>query len=363
MPKEIILPMNQRYFTREELRDRGMTSYEIDKLVNDGCLIRYANGTYENTSFMGENEETDAEYTTESKNDTPIAFMPAKITMDNKGMARSLVHFVIPERLDSLQLVQMGVQTTLIYNYGPTKCDYEMVHFVLYGKGDVTIDQRRFSVHGGQIFYSPRNAMRYFECDDKEPWAYVWIGFSGEWAKKVIDIAGLSRKKLVADIANIATIDELAAQLALTISKDSSYIAVLPYFYKIIQELMKVRGYEPSQRKHLGLQKEQERDARIVKIVHYIENEYMKDISVNDLADRMSVSRAWLSRRFKEMTGKTIKEYVTDLRISHAKIALAQTSRPIVDIAMDCGYHSPMFFSRVFKQNTGYTPTQWRDRL
>ena len=67
-----------------------------------------------------------------------------------------------------------------------------------------------------------------------------------------------------------------------------------------------------------------------------------------------------MSCKFKEHTGKTIKEYVTDVRISHAKDYLVGTTWSIEQIAENCGYQNPMFFSRVFKQVTGVSPTQWR---
>ena len=89
----------------------------------------------------------------------------------------------------------------------------------------------------------------------------------------------------------------------------------------------------------------------------------MRDIVVADLAAEMDVSRAWLSRKFKELTGKTIKEYVTDMRISHAKEYLSHADCSIAEVAVRCGYDNPLFFSRMFKRTTGVSPSEWKKTL
>ena len=149
-------------------------------------------------------------------------------------------------------------------------------------------------------------------------------------------------------------------QLAQAMEQDSSYLGMMPFFWKIIQELGKTTGYAPNLKKKMGDYSGKRREPKIVEVVQHIEAHYMDQISVNTLAYELSISRAWLSRSFKKLTGKTIKEYIKYLRISHAKDLLTQTPLPISVIAEACGYQNPLFFSRVFNQETGFAPTDWR---
>lgn len=363
MAKEMVLPTTQRYFTIAELAGLGLTYYKINKLVQEGRLVKLDNKRYENTTFVSEESELyeKSEPVSGKGNAMTSMFLPAILMSEVGGMLRSVVHYVIPNRRDALQLVQIGVQTTEPgYSFGPAVRDHDQIHFVLSGKGDVTINRQRFTVTEGQMFYTPEGSMWYFESDEVTPWQYMWIGFCGEWGKRLLDGVGMNQKSLTADIVDISAARNLSIQLAETMKEDTSYISMMPCFWRIIQELIKTKGYVPHSKKRPENQREKQHDARIVEIVRRIERDYMREITVNELAAELSVSRAWLSRCFKDVTGKTIKEYITDLRISHAKDLLTQTPFPIAEIAAACGYNDAMFFSRMFKRVAGCTPSQWR---
>lgn len=326
-------------------------------------MIKLDNKLYENTAFDGDESGEYVKDTPEQPKGNVMTgmFLPAILMSEAGGMQRSVVHYVIPNHRDALQLVQIGVQTTVPgYNIGPAVRDHHQIHLVLSGKGDITINRQRFTVGEGQLFYTPEGSMWYYESDEEMPWQYMWIGFCGEWGKRLLDGVGINHRNLVADIDDLFTVRSLSGQLAEMMKEDVSYIHMMPYFWSIIQELMKVKGYTPHLKKRPENRKEKRYDARIVEIVRRIEKDYMSHIIVHELAQELSVSRAWLSRCFKDVTGKTIKEYITDLRISHAKDLLTQTSFPIAEIAAACGYNDAMFFSSMFKKVVGCTPSQWR---
>ena len=356
-------PVNQRYFTIADLAALGLTYYKINKLVENGHLIRLGKGRYENAGFE-ESKQQENTHCAGEPEDIPVwTFLPAMMASDIRGVRRSVTHYVVPNHPDALQLVNIGVEsTTPGYSFGPAVRDYEQMHFVLAGKGNVTIGRQRLTVQAGQIFYTPKDIKWYYESDDKTPWEYVWIGFVGEWAKRLIDNIGMNHENLLADIPDMRVASNLREELVRTMSMNTSYIAMMPIFWKFIQELTRVRGYAPNVKTRLETFKEKQQNSRIAEIVRRLEREYMNEISVNEIARDLSVSRAWLSRSFKAMTGKTIKEYVTDLRISHAKDLLTQTPFPISEVAAACGYQNPLFFSRMFKQVTGVSPTEWREQ-
>ena len=361
MEKKAGLPDSKRRFTLKELEDMGLTRLQIDKLVQEGTLIKLGDSTYAHIDYDGLNENTTPD------NNCFALFGPARVGLDVRGMDRSLVHYAAPERMDSLQLVCLGVQTTLLYGFGPAIQEFTDIHFLFAGKGYATVGKQHFEVSAGQIMHLPRGVKYYFEYDEEDPPQYLWVAFCGEWEKKLLNEIGLNETNLVADIADLQAVKDLAERSVRQIAEDSSYVAMMPCFWQCIQLLKGVRGYPPLKKKSKNKKnrapaaERKIEDGRIIQIVNYIEREYGRNIVVNDLADNMEVSRAWLSRKFKEYTGKTIKEYVTDVRISHAKDFLTRTTWSVAEIAEKCGYQNQMFFSRMFKQAAGVSPTQWRN--
>lgn len=355
------IPNDKQFFTIADLVGQGLTIYRIDKFVRDGRLIKRGNNIYENPDFQRKSEEEKKHPASVLNNERLMTFLPPLLMSDLNGLERSVVHYVVPGQLDSLQLVQIGVQAAApSYHFGPSIRDHHLIHFVLKGSGEVMINDQSFLVNAGQIFYSPKGSQWYIKSNEENPWEYLWVGFCGKWADQLLSLIGLTGKNLLADIKDMSAIMAVREQLARAMERDSSYLSMMPHFWTIIQELGKTTGYAPNLKKKMGDQSGKRQEPKIVEVVQHIETHYMDQISVNTLAYELSISRAWLSRSFKKLTGKTIKEYIKDLRISHAKDLLTQTPLPISEVAEACGYQNPLFFSRVFRQETGYAPTDWR---
>ncbi|TDJ20981.1 MAG: AraC family transcriptional regulator [Gammaproteobacteria bacterium] len=78
------------------------------------------------------------------------------------------------------------------------------------------------------------------------------------------------------------------------------------------------------------------------------------------LGREVGMSRAALAKRFKELVGQTMFEYLTDLRMQRARVMLVDTLKPIHEVANSVGYESDLAFTKVFKKRSGVTPTRFR---
>lgn len=96
------------------------------------------------------------------------------------------------------------------------------------------------------------------------------------------------------------------------------------------------------------------------KAIRYINENYARDISLEDISDHLNISPFYFSRIFSKSTGLTFKSYVNSYRIEKAQNLLLTTARPIIDIAFDCGFSSIRTFNRVFKDISGKTPSSLR---
>ena len=82
--------------------------------------------------------------------------------------------------------------------------------------------------------------------------------------------------------------------------------------------------------------------------------------TANTIAEVLALSRAQLDRRIKRLTGKTPSAYLLDRRMTYARELLLTTKMPISEIAVACGFEDTSYFTRVFKQHYGTTPSGMR---
>lgn len=100
----------------------------------------------------------------------------------------------------------------------------------------------------------------------------------------------------------------------------------------------------------------------IDRVVEYVQENYMTNITVKELSDYVHVSESYLSRLMSNCIGLPPMKYVTNVRIENAKRAL-KTDIPVEQIASLVGYTDPKNFSTAFRRETGYTPTKYRKHL
>lgn len=100
----------------------------------------------------------------------------------------------------------------------------------------------------------------------------------------------------------------------------------------------------------------------VEKVKEYIDGNYGQEITRNDIAEQVYLNPDYLSRLFKKETGMSISAYLLKKRIDTAKELLEQTSMPVNVISMYVGYHNYPYFTRIFHENTNYSPIEYRKK-
>ncbi|CAM4121249.1 helix-turn-helix domain-containing protein [Paenibacillus alkaliterrae] len=99
----------------------------------------------------------------------------------------------------------------------------------------------------------------------------------------------------------------------------------------------------------------------IMEIRRFIEAEYVNpNMSLEYLSEKFNINAKYVSKLFKETTGQKFIDFLIDIRLYEAKRLLAETRRPIQDIAEEVGYTSAISFTRVFKKVVGTSPGEYR---
>ena len=103
--------------------------------------------------------------------------------------------------------------------------------------------------------------------------------------------------------------------------------------------------------------------ARLRKIEDYVRANLAESISIEKLAELAELSPFHFSRVFKQTTGMTPLQFVTRERMLQAQRLIRETSRSLIEIALEVGYTSPSHFAQVFRRMVGVTPTEFRNAL
>lgn len=112
----------------------------------------------------------------------------------------------------------------------------------------------------------------------------------------------------------------------------------------------------------MKFQKDEQSEGSIImkRILDYIGQNYDKQLKLEDVAEQVYITPAYLGIIFKKETGENFTVYLTELRMKKAKELLLDVRMNINEIAYKVGYNNVRYFSRVFKENVGITPKEYR---
>jgi AraC-like DNA-binding protein len=102
------------------------------------------------------------------------------------------------------------------------------------------------------------------------------------------------------------------------------------------------------------------KESIVLKIQDYVETNYRRTLRLGDISQELCISPNYLNTIFKSITGQTIIRYTYEFKIKKARQLLKSTVYSISTLACELGYYDQYHFRRIFKKETGYTPTQYR---
>ena len=102
--------------------------------------------------------------------------------------------------------------------------------------------------------------------------------------------------------------------------------------------------------------------ASVLGVKKYLDENYASRISLDDLCNRFFISKYYLTHSFKEQFGLSITNYLLSVRITYAKQLLRFSSKTVEEIGYEVGIGAPAYFSRVFKEIEGVSPSVYREQ-
>ena len=99
---------------------------------------------------------------------------------------------------------------------------------------------------------------------------------------------------------------------------------------------------------------------RVQKVKEYINENYAKPLRLSDMAEIVGMSPVAFSRFFRQRTGRTLSDYIVDIRLGFAARMLVDSTKNISEICYECGFNNLSNFNRTFKSKRNYTPREFR---
>jgi two-component system response regulator YesN len=109
-------------------------------------------------------------------------------------------------------------------------------------------------------------------------------------------------------------------------------------------------------------QAEEKDESTVARACKYIQEIFRQELSLDDVSKEVNVSPYYFSKLFKAEEGVNFIDYLTALRIEEARKMLSGDEFAVKEVGARVGYQDPNYFSRIFKKNTGYTPTEYKER-
>ncbi len=228
------------------------------------------------------------------------------------------------------------------------------LYFVISGGGVLELDEKKHRISEGEFFLIPPQIRARIRQDKCRPWNYAWIDFDGRNAQRLA-ASLFSAESPVYKPANprlyvdffAEMLDELYERKTLELIA-SAYLRRL--FSMLLEENASAKADEVP-----GAEKTVDRALR------YIHDNYAeKELSLQSVAEYLFLSPNYFSRIFKQSTGASFSEYLSDLRLQKACALFASDSPVSVSTAAySTGYRDPLYFSKLFHKKFHVTPTEY----
>ena len=263
-----------------------------------------------------------------------------------------------------LTLFQYGWENCApLHSYGPAKRNHYLFHFIFGGKGYLSSNDSAGQTHlykleANQGFLICPGQVNTYYADEKTPWEYAWLEFDGVKALEYMEMAGLGWDRPVYYLKKREEGALLKEELmAIVDNPYRSSINQIGHMYLFFDALIR-----SSVNRKTVVQSGKMRDTYIKEAISFIELNYGRAISVEDIADFCNINRSYLNRLFKESTGKTLQNFLMYYRMNRAAELLKVSELTVNEIGKRCGYQNQLHFSRAFKTIFGLSPMQWKKK-
>lgn len=248
-------------------------------------------------------------------------------------------------------------KTEPLHSFGPAVKPFYLIHYILSGKGSFSYGEKEYHLEAGYGFLITPDQLAFYQADDKDPWTYVWVGFTGAEAESVVAELGLS-------VSHPVFFSDKSQEIYQTVTQ------MMEYNTYSFSDNLRRNGYLSI---FLSLiasggdsqidEEEDKANSHVEKAIEFVRMNYCNPIKVTDIADYVCINRSYLYTLFEEYLHISPQQFLTVYRITKSLELLHATDYPIESIALSSGYSDVLVFTKAFKRRMGMSPSTYRNEM
>ncbi len=255
-----------------------------------------------------------------------------------------------------LALLECGYEKCDPNHYWAGKKGFHIIHFIISGKGTLSIEGQQYTLKAGEGFYISPDQEVLYTADADDPWEYRWLGFTGTRAVIVLNATHLVRSQTF-QLKDISVYIERLKQIYAyaTLKTERGECMALGQLYFFLAELLE--GFEEKDRRS-------DASAQYVNMaITMIAEKYQQEFGVSDICKQLNITRSYLYKLFMRYYSVSPSDYLLKFRLEKARELLAGNLYPVNNVAEQTGFCSHAYFTKRFREAYGTTPREYAQSL
>ncbi len=248
--------------------------------------------------------------------------------------------------------------------------EYELL-YVIDGFGTRFVADNIEDFTSGDLVLIGSNVPHFWRSDE------VYLNGQGKWLVKYIVIQfpedflkdeimnypeyhsiGEMLNRSARGISFSAEISKIMGKKILSITQKSGLERILS-LQKVLYELSNTGDYKLLAGELYQLENHIFENDRLTKVMHFLNTNYQRKIELDTVAEIANLHPSAFCRFFREKTGKSLSEFISDMRISYACRLIIEGKMSVSQVGFESGFNNVSNFNRTFKKHTGFTPTNY----
>lgn len=238
------------------------------------------------------------------------------------------------------------------------RLDFQLL-YVASGKTHFYFEEGKDTVvsAGNMVLYRPKEPQKYVYYGSEQAEVY-WVHFTGSNVRNILKSYGITNDMRVIPAGTLLEYSRIFKQMIQELQQcRAGYEELLAM---LLRQIFIIINRQMTKERTL---KSDYLDTEMELALEYFNTNYNKDLNIDDYAASRGMSVSWFIRTFKQYAGTTPMQYIVALRITNAQMLLETTNYNVTEIGNFVGYDNPLYFSRIFKKQKGFSPSEYRKQL
>lgn len=253
-------------------------------------------------------------------------------------------------QIGDLKLCYCGKRTDAPdHRFGPAARENYWLIYLKEGSGVYNVNGVTRRLEKGNVFAAFPMRRIYYRADPGSVWSIYWISVASDKLEQWLASIGITEEEPVKEVESPGAAENAFEALLAAIPDESpkSKFDCVSLVWKLLG------GFAPSAQGTA-------RADYVDEAIFFMTNNYDRPITVAEISSRLNLERSYFSRLFRERTGKTPTDWLLDHRLSKAKALMRATDLKIGEIARSVGFDDQLYFSRKFHERCGISPSEWK---